>query len=620
MCGITGAVWQREQEALLPEHLERMTQALNHRGPDGSGSYWKSWGQTGVALGHRRLSIIDPALGQQPMTNEDGSIHVVFNGEIYNYRELREQLLRNGHRFTTECDTEVLVHLYEERGPDLVNQLRGMFAFAIWDESNRQLLLARDRLGQKPLVYRHDPHRLLFASEIKSLLQLPQLPRHINPQALDAYLALQYVPQPDCMHPRAEESAVAVPETIDQASEQLKTTLTEAVRLRLRSDVPLGAFLSGGIDSTLITGLMQQEVSQPVQTFSIGFAQAEYDETSYARMAAQHLGTEHHEQIVSPSAVESLPKLIWHYDEPFADSSAIPTMALCEMTSQAVKVALTGDGGDELFVGYDRYRAVQLADKLDRGPAFLKTLLGASFWNRLPTSIGQKTLLRRIKRFQASLQLSPRLRYLQWISQFQLQERQSLYTEEFKSQINTESVNLWFDSLYEQLPPQDQVSWTAAVDQISYLPGDILTKVDIASMAYGLECRSPFLDHHVAGFAARLPLRWKLKGKAGKWILRKAFGSLLPEPILKRKKMGFGVPVDHWFRNELQPLLHDYLLSEQALGRGYFRQQALEQLIHEHTHSQRDHAYRLWSLLVLESWHRLYIDQPVTLTAPGTIS
>ncbi len=626
-----------------------MTTALAHRGPDGYGYFRDQQGSVGVALGHRRLSIIDLAQGAQPMSNEDGSVQVVFNGEIYNYRELIPELQARGHRFRTSCDTEVLVHLYEEYGVEMLSHLRGMFAFAIWDAARQSLFFARDRLGQKPLVYRHESGRLLFASELKSLLQLDCVPRVIDPQAIDLYLTLQYVPHPYVIfegfqklppahaalwrenqlevfryweppvlegessqrsaHSGTEASTPATPLTLAAAQSELRETLTEAVRLRLRSDVPLGAFLSGGIDSTIITGLMQQEAGRPVETFSIGFDQSEYDERSYARMAAEQLGTRHHEHIVRPSALELLPQLVWHYDEPFADSSAIPTMVLCELTSRSVKVVLTGDGGDEMFCGYDRYRAVRLGERFDRLPGFVRAPLQAACWQQLPSSVRLRSFSRRLKRFLGSLAQTPRLRYLEWISYFQRGQRQDLYTPEFAAQVDLDQAAHWMNDIYDRYPGRDQVTQTTAVDTLSYLPCDILVKVDIASMAHGLECRSPFLDQRVAELAARLPLAYKLRGRTGKYLLREAFRELIPPPILQRPKMGFGVPLDHWFRGELQPLLRDYLLGDRAQARGYFRPETVHRLVDEHTRGQQDHAYRLWALLILEAWHRRHVDR-----------
>ncbi len=648
MCGITGALWTAAEVAVSKDELRRMSDALTHRGPDAQGQYWHQGSSVGVALGHRRLSIIDLQQGQQPMSNEDGSIQLVFNGEIYNYRELRKSLLAQGVQFRTASDTEVLLRLYEQKQEKCLDELRGMFAFAIWDQRNNRLFLARDRIGQKPLVYRKESNRILFASELKSLLQIQNIPRKINHKAIDLFLTYQYVPHPysilegfEKLPPahyavwengnlklqrywsapfslEEQESGPGLLSYKDQV-EQLRQLLSDAVRLRLRSDVPLGAFLSGGIDSTVITGLMQREMSRPVETFSIGFDVAQYDETSYAREAAKKLGTNHHEHIVSPSALDSLPKLIWHYDEPFADSSAIPTMALCEVTGQSVKVAITGDGGDELFAGYDRYRAVRLGERIDSLPFFLRRLISSSFWQKLPASIGQKSFFRRLKRFLGSASLEPRHRYLQWIAIFQEVQRAELYTTGFQNSLQEFQAEQWLGDVYQQFPDRDFVTRTTAVDLVSYLPCDILTKVDIASMSVGLECRSPFLDHKIAEFTSQLPLNFKLKGKIGKRILRDAFSELIPESILTRPKMGFGVPVDHWFRNELKPMLHDILLSERSLSRGYFSPDAVRNLVEEHIGSRVDHSSRLWALLVLESWQRMFLDPAVVPTQAPSV-
>jgi asparagine synthase (glutamine-hydrolysing) len=456
MCGITGAAWTAIGPPLEKSVLARMVGVLSHRGPDADGFYFSprqgGTEEPGAALGHRRLSIIDLEGGQQPLSNEDGTVWIIFNGEIYNYKELRPILESQGHVFHTGSDTETIVHLYEEYGTGCVDHLRGMFAFAIWDQRKRRLFLARDRLGQKPLFYRQEVDRFLFASELKSLLQIPGLPRELNPRALDAYLLYQYVPYPMCIlegfhklppahwavyengnlhierywqppyedafSPKNNPSVHEPPWTAEHWRRELRQTLTEAVSLRMRSDVPLGAFLSGGVDSTIIAGLMQQLSDRRVQTFSIGFPVAQFDERSYARMAAEHLGTLHHEALVHPEALEILPKLIWHYDEPFADSSAIPTMYLSEMTRQHVTVALSGDGGDELFAGYDRYQAVALGSRFDRLPGFLKKILTWKLWQRFPSSVRQKSFRRRLKRLLSALSETPEKRYLTWVSIF----------------------------------------------------------------------------------------------------------------------------------------------------------------------------------------------------------
>jgi asparagine synthase (glutamine-hydrolysing) len=661
MCGIAGAVWTSRGKPITDEVLTRMISSLTHRGPDDSGKHLETTSANGVALGHRRLSIIDLAGGHQPLSNEDGNIWIVFNGEIYNFAELREELIRLGHKFATSTDTETIVHLYEEFGADCVTHLRGMFAFALWDKRSGKLLLARDRLGQKPLYYRQEQGRLLFGSELKSILQVPGLPRSLNSAAVDQFLTYQYVPYPHSIFdgfnklPPAhvaiwqndklqihrywsapyQDNAQAVCNVENKTSEsfgetewyppgktkgwteqqwqaELREALTEAVRLRMRSDVPLGAFLSGGIDSTIITGLMQQLSTTPVHTFSIGFPVKQFDETSFAREAAAHLGTEHHEMIVEPSALESLPQLIWHYDEPFSDSSAIPMMALSEMTRQHVTVSLSGDGGDELFAGYDRYRAVQLGSKFDKLPWPLPYILSAKIWQKLPSSVEQKSFMRRVKRFLAALGDSPERRYLRWISIMDHERRHDLYTDDFRQQLaGSDSADVILEA-YNACNERDFITRTTCVDVQTYLPCDILTKVDIAGMAYSLECRSPFLDHRVVELAARMPMELKRQGKQGKRILTETFSDLIPASIQTRPKMGFGVPLNHWFRNELKPLLYDLLLDSTATNRGHFRPEAVRTLIDEHQQEKWDHSYRLWALLCFELWQRTYLD-------PGTV-
>lgn len=647
MCGIAGAAWTAGSPPLERDVLQRMTTVLSHRGPDDAGYYFSSDKSTspdlassrpGAALGHRRLSIIDLAGGHQPLSNEDGTIWIAFNGEIYNYRELERELTQRGHRFRTSSDTEAIVHLYEERGPDCVIALRGMFALAIWDNRQKSLLLARDRLGKKPLLYRHETNRLLFASELKALLEVPGVPRELDPRALDEYLTYQYVPHPHCIlkgfsklppghwavyrdgrlevqrywrlddaaRPPANDERRDV--SASSRSEVLRETLTEAVRLRLRSDVPLGAFLSGGIDSTIIAGLMQQLSDRPVQTFSIGFPVQQFDERSYARLAAEHLKTEHHEHVVEPAALDILPKLIWHYDEPFADSSAIPTLYLSEMTRKNVTVALSGDGGDELFAGYDRYRAVRLGERFDRLPRFLRRAITAPVWQRFPASVQQKSKRRRLKRLLSALSESPERRYLKWISIFDDARRQSLYTNDFRRRLGDADAARFLLDAYQVCPDRDFVTRTTFADVLTYLPCDILNKVDIASMAFGLEVRCPFLDQDVVNFAAALPIDCKLRGSRGKRILIETFADLLPPAIQHRKKMGFGVPLDHWFRHELRPLLQEVLLDPASLARGLIRPEAVRQLVDEHVTSQWDHSYRLWSLLVLELWQQKFCD------------
>lgn len=669
MCGIAGGYWGQDASPLPVDDLRRMTEILAHRGPDDFGLYHshadtdrglhlvggrsqsseaaspgasKSSGP-GAALGHRRLSIIDLAGGHQPLSNEDGTVWIAFNGEVYNYRELRPELEAQGHRFRTDSDTETIVHLYEQHGPACVERLRGMFAFALWDQRAQRLFLARDRLGKKPLFYRAAQGRLTFASELKGLLQVAGAPREIDPHALDAFLTYQYVPHPQCIFrgyrklppahwltveggtvtvrrywtPPYQDGSVPSEGDAGAAADSaawkpadwrrvLRETLTEAVRLRMRSDVPLGAFLSGGVDSTIVTGLMQSLSDRPVKTFSIGFPVKQFDERSFAREAAAHLQTEHHELVVEPKGLDVLPKLVWHYDEPFGDSSAIPTMALAELTRKHVTVALSGDGGDELFAGYDRYQAVRLAGRFDRLPRPLRAVLAAKLWQKIPSSVRQKSFRRRAKRFLAALGEEPERRYLSWVSTFDAARRSELLSDGLRSSLGGTDSAEFLLAAYRSAPTRDFVTRTTCADVLTYLPCDILTKVDIATMASALEARCPFLDHRVAEVAARMPLERKLRGGRGKRILLETFDDLLPASIRTRKKMGFGVPLDHWFRGELQPLLRDTLLSRKSLERGWFQAEAVRRLIDEHTSSQWDHSYRLWSLLVFELWQQAW--------------
>ncbi len=633
MCGITGAVWNDPLLGLEEPQLAAMTRALRHRGPDDEGTYLTEYrlrppyeAQPGVALGFRRLSIIDLASGRQPMSNEDESVWMVFNGEIYNYRDLRRRLEGAGHKFKTESDTECIIHLYEDEGAECFTHLNGMFAVAIWDARKSRLVLGRDRLGKKPLVYRHEPGRVLFASELKSLLTLPGLPREVDPAAVDEYLTYQYVPHPNCIlkgyrklppghYAQWQDDKLVVkpywlPDFAHEvsiserdAAERLRELLESAVTMRMRSDVPLGAFLSGGVDSSLIVALMQKNSAEPVKTFSIGFPVKEYDETKYARQVAEHLKTEHHELQVTPDAVAILPKLAWHYDEPFADSSAIPTWYVSQMTREHVTVSLSGDGGDELFAGYPRYRAVALAGMFDYlGP--VRSLLAARFWQSLPASSRQKSRLRQFKRFSEALSLSPARRYLDWISIFNESRRAAMYSDEFLAELPDSDPFAFLNSAWKKMKGRETVTTASLTDLVTYLPCDLMTKVDIASMAHSLECRAPFLDYRVVEFAASLPRELKYHRGKGKRLLRAAFGDLLPREIWTRKKMGFGVPLDHWFRNELKPLTHDLLLSAGTKSRRFFREDAVKSLVDQHEKRQFDHSARLWALVMLEMWQR----------------
>ncbi|WP_425617509.1 asparagine synthase (glutamine-hydrolyzing) [Anatilimnocola sp. NA78] len=648
MCGIAGAIWTKPERAIELPVLERMTSALRHRGPDDQGLYQSEYrirppydAQPGVALGHRRLSIIDLAGGHQPLANEDETVWVVFNGEIYNYVDLRRRLEGSGHKFRTDSDTETIVHLYEDEGPDCFSHLAGMFSIAIWDSVKRRLVLGRDRLGKKPLVYRQEAGRLTFASELKSLLQVPGSPRDIDFSAVDEYLTYQYVPHPNTIFRGYKKlppghSAVWQDDqlkvqpywqpdfTVEQpisetnAVARVRELLTSAVQTRLRSDVPLGAFLSGGIDSSLIVALMQQQAGERVKTFTIGFPIKEYDESAYAERVARHLGTDHQTLHVDPDAVKILPKLAYHYDEPFADSSAVPTWYVSQLTREHVTVALSGDGGDELFAGYPRYRAASLGGWFDRVP-MIRSLFASELWQSIPSSGRQKSRVRQFKRFASSLSLSPERRYLDWISIFNEGRRAELYNEDFVAQLSNSDPAGFLLAAWKRTKGRDPISAASLTDLVTYLPCDLMTKVDIASMAHGLEVRAPFLDHRLVEFAASLPVKFKYRRRRGKWLLRRAFGDLLPNEVWQRPKMGFGVPLDHWFRNELRPLLRETLL-EGPFTQRWFRRAAIEGLLKDHDERRFDHSARLWALLMLELWFKEWGSAATESGATGSVT
>ena len=624
MCGICGIVYGDRERAVDRATLEAMTRLMAHRGPDGEGLRIDG----PVGLGHRRLSVIDIEAGVQPMSNEDGSLWLVYNGEIYNFQELAAGLAARGHRFRTRCDTQVIIHLYEELGVGCLDMLRGMFSFALWDGRKRRLFCARDRLGVKPFFYRHAKGDFIFASGPEAILRHPGVERVVDLEALDLYLTYQYVPAPHSIFegmrklPPAhylllEEGRVAVERYWDvnperpleigygEARDRLGELLAEATRLRLVSDVPLGAFLSGGIDSSIVVALMSREGGGRVKTFSIGFEDERYDELPYARMVAQRYGTDHHEFVVKPDAVGLLPKLVRHYGEPFADSSALPTYHVAEMSRRHVTVALNGDAGDELFAGYDRYRAFSLAHRLGMFPG-AKPLGGLVA--RLLARAPRDSALHRARRFSESLGLDGPARYLSYVAYFGQEERARLYAPRMRELSRRLDALGYIRRLYEACRMDDETARLLCTDIHSYLPGDLLVKVDIATMAVSLEARSPFLDHRVVEFAAALPMRWKLRGGEGKRILKETFADLLPPEILRRGKQGFGVPISRWFRRELREYLREVLLDPSSLARGYFDPARVRGLVDDHQRGRREHAYRLWALLALELWHRQFID------------
>ncbi len=631
MCGICGKL-NLDGSPVDAGLIRKMAGTLVHRGPDDEGVYAKGC----AGLGHRRLSIIDlSAAGHQPMTNEDGTVWIVFNGEIYNFPSLKSELEAKGHVFRSHSDTEVILHLYEEEGADCVRKLRGMFAFAIWDEKARTLFLARDRVGKKPLFYYYDGGRFLFASEIKAILADPSVDLRPDRIALHHYLTYQSVPSPFSAFeaikklppahtllvkngriaierywklPYLPKFDASTPAKVRDLEAELVALLAEAVRLRLISDVPLGAFLSGGIDSSVVVALMSGLMREPVRTFSIGFHEKDYDELAFARIVADRFGTQHTEFQVRPNAVEVLPKLVWHYNEPFADPAAIPSYYVSKLAREHVTVVLNGDGGDESFAGYQRYVANELAGRSDLLPVLLKKGLKAVS-AVLPASKDPHSFSWRLKRFLQAVSLTPELRNALWLTHFNNEMKEALYAPAFREETRgIDSYDVILDR-YAHAGATDFTDRTMAADVGLYLPDTLLVKMDVASMANSLEARSPFLDHEVMEFAARIPADLKLKNGKTKIILKSAFRDTLPAEIINRKKMGFGVPLDHWFRNELREMAHDTLLGQRATERGYFRKEQVAKILDEHASGAWNWQYHIFNLLMLELWHREFIDR-----------
>jgi asparagine synthase (glutamine-hydrolysing) len=605
-----------------------MCDAIRHRGPDEEGRYLN--GAVGLAM--RRLAIIDLKGGQQPIPNAERTAWIVFNGEIYNYLELRERLEKLGYSFRTNCDTEAIIHAYEHYGSDCPRHLRGMFAFAIWDERKQELFLARDRVGKKPLLYAHVGDTLVFGSEFSALLQHPDVGREVNREAIHHYLSFMCVPAPLTAYRdirklepghilRFGRDRVVRTERYwqpdfsrkekwdeEEAGARAVEILRDAVRVRLMSEVPLGAFLSGGIDSSAVVALMSEASSEPVKTFSIGFEEQDFSELHHARRVAEHVGADHHEFIVRPDALEVLPTLVEHYGEPYADSSAIPTYYVARETRRHVTVALNGDGGDEAFAGYERYAAMRLAEIYRRIPAPLREGLIEQAVSLLPSSELRRSRARDAKRFLQAASLPTVERYLRWTTVFETAEKLDLYTDDFRREMAAHAPSAFIAPWFAKANGAGIVDAALLADTMTYLPNDLLVKVDIASMAVSLEARSPFLDHHVIEFAARLPQRLKLRGLTTKYLLKRVLTKLLPSENLKRRKMGFGVPLGHWFRGQMKEFLREALLSERSLGRGIFRPEAIRRMVELHTRGERDYAHQLWTLLMLELWFKRFID------------
>src|SRR5215468_145295 len=629
MCGIAGVLAYRTDRSPSREGLQRMAEVLAHRGPDEQGLYLS--GPVGFA--HRRLSIIDLASGQQPMESPDGQVCLIYNGELYNYPELKVELEQKGYVFRTRSDTEVLLALYLYYGLDAFPKVNGMFACAFWDHRTRQLVLARDRFGKKPLFYYKNAHTLLFGSELKALLAYGSIERQVNLSALHEYLTYSYIVseqtilegiyrlppahvlvvrdrqvtcrsywdftmQPSVKPPK--EAAVV---------EHLGELLSQAVKCRLLSDVPLGAFLSGGIDSSVVVALMTQLSDRPVQTFTVGFEEAAYSELEDARVVARYLGTEHHEMIVKPAAFDILPRLVWHLDEPFGDSSAVPTYYVCQAARQHVTVALSGDGGDEVFAGYTRYQELQRYRRMARLPTWMKHGIIKPLTAAMPFTWPGWNYLYALGGLAADA-LPSGLGIYPYI-------QEKLYSPDLQAHLHMREPHALAERLLRQAAHLDPISRYQYVDTLQYLPADILTKVDRMSMANSLEVRSPLLDVTLVEYMATLPATLKLQERVSKYILRKFCGRILPDSVLTKRKQGFALPKDRWFQKELRAAAEELLLDRRALARGYFQPRTLRCLLRHHATGKRDYSAWIWCLIVLEMWFRIFLDEPKIRVGQG---
>lgn len=625
MCGICGIFNFGTKERVTPETLKRMCSVMVHRGPDDEGFFVEG----NVGLGMRRLSIIDLSTGHQPISNEDETVWVVFNGEIYNHLILRKELQGKGHRFSTNSDTEVIVHAYEEYGEDCVNRLRGMFAFAIWDKAKKKLFLARDRIGIKPLYYYVDDNRLIFGSELKVILQYPRIPKDLDFEALDNFLTFEYIPAPLTIFkkikklPQAHTLSVEngklkineywklhfkeVKRSEEETSQELYEILKEAVKMRLMSDVPLGAFLSGGIDSSTVVGLMSQVMDKPVKTFSIGFDDPSYNELKYARIVAKHFGTDHTELVVKPDIANWVDNLIKYLDEPFGDFSIFPTFLVSELARKYVTVALSGDGGDELFAGYEYYIADKIENYYKKLPRVFRQKLIPTFVNSMPPSSHKKGLINKIKRFVEGTCHPDILYHFRWAKFFSEEEKELLYSQDVKRELKGVDTYWIFIKYLSELNGTDRLGKELFADIKTYLCDDILVKVDRMSMANSLEVRVPFLDHKFVEFVATIPSSMKLKGFKSKYILKKTMSRILPQEILHRDKQGFSIPIKNWLRNELRPLMEDMLSSTRIKMEGFFNPDYIDRIKTEHLKGVANHSHRLWALMIFEIWQDLYL-------------
>lgn len=626
MCGICGIVYKDKDKYINADILHKMCNTLKHRGPNDSGIYI----DTNLGLGQTRLSIIDlSSNGHQPMSNEDGTIWISFNGEIYNFQELKKDLLGRGHCFKSNTDTETIIHLYEEYGVDCVGYLRGMYAFALWDSKKNELFLVRDRIGKKPLYYALLDQGLVFGSEMKAILANGDIKPSVNFDALYYYNTFGLIPSPLTAFEKINKLPPAhylvyrngdihvkrywdldYTEKIHVKSEEnlleiIREELDEATKIRMISDVPLGAFLSGGVDSSAVVAFASKYSMGQLKTFSVSFEEKDFDESNYADIVAKQYGTDHHKLVVKPDAVSIMSKLVEFYDEPFADSSAIPTYYVSNMAKQYVTVALSGDGGDENFAGYPRYSGNHLAEYFYRIP-FYKHFFGSNMMRSWLTRYNSYNSMRqKVKRLIHSTTLPAHERYFNWIS---WQHGDELFSPDFRNRICVKDGLAYIKDTFGRGKANTVVDKSLYTDVNLYLPEDLLIKVDIASMSNSLEIRCPFLDHKFMEFAASIPSSFKVKGRETKYILKKALEPMIPREVMYREKMGFGIPVENWFRNELKDMVYDYLLDSKALQRGYYNIGYVRKMIDEHMSCKRNFRFEIWNLLMLELWHRKYID------------
>lgn len=623
MCGICGKLNFDINNEVNKGLIKKMCDTLAHRGPDDEGYYINK----NIGLGMRRLSIIDLNTGHQPISNENQKIWIVFNGEIYNYRELKQDLIKKGHQFKTGSDTEAIIHLYEEYDIDCLKLLRGMFAFAIWDEVKSRLFLARDRVGKKPLIYTAANNNIIFASELKAIIQDNSVKKEIDFDALDQYMSFQFVPAPytifkginklpPASYLLCEKGNITVKRyweldfnskiimSEDEYAEGILRELEDAVKLRMISDVPIGALLSGGIDSSAVVAIMARLSDKPIKTFSIGFEEEEYSEIKYARIVAEQFKTEHHEFIVKPNIIEILPELSWFYDEPFADKSAVPSYYVAKEAGRHLKVVLNGDGGDEAFAGYGRYDfRNNIASLL---PSSLKVqLMRQTIKNYFKVSDKSKLLSKMIKKI--ALNQFPVSRSIIFPEFFSGREKYNLYTQNARETLNNTISNKIDELLNGVEDIKEPIDAMINIDFNHYLSGDLLLKMDIASMANSLEARSPFLDHKLLEFSMNIPCSFKIKNGARKYILKRALSDILPDGILNRNKMGFSIPLIYWLRNELNGFAYQTILNDSDGIKQFFNLNYVKQLLDEHTSGRKNHALRIWSLIVFEMWYRRFM-------------